>query len=479
MGVLAPSDTSDHNVERPNVFGVRHFQSILLFFGMCFGYFLRVNISAAIVPMTQPTADQPFYEWDPAKKSLILSSFFWGYVACQMPASLMAKRFGGKLVLGISTCVGSILTILNPLIADKGDWVFVCVIRVLIGFTQGTVYPCTHTLLAKWVPRQERGFLSCIVYSGAEFGTALLLAISGSIFDSEMGWPGIFYITGAIGIVWSLVFLIFGADSPRNTKFISEAEKKYIECSTGSDNQQINAAVPWKTILTSACVYGLTAAHAGYTWGFYTLLNEIPTYMANVLHFNVKTNALLSALPYFVMWILCIVVSPIADTLINRNITSVTASRKIFNTIGQWVPMVCLIGLGYMTEDQKTPAIILLTIGVGLNAASFCGYLVNHMDLSPNFAGLLMGITNTVSNLLSICTPLVVGAIVVDEEDPNEWRIVFFITAGVYLICNGLFLIFGKATVQPWNNVNNSVSTSTSLSNDTESVPTANTDSHP
>lgn len=117
---------------------------------------------------------------------------------------------------------------------------FVCVIRVLIGFTQGTVYPCTHTLLAKWVPRQERGFLSCIVYSGAEFGTALLLAISGSIFDSEMGWPGIFYITGAIGIVWSLVFLIFGADSPRNTKFISEAEKKYIECSTGSDNQQIN-----------------------------------------------------------------------------------------------------------------------------------------------------------------------------------------------------------------------------------------------
>ncbi|XP_061397385.1 putative inorganic phosphate cotransporter [Musca vetustissima] len=439
---------------------------------MCFGYFLRVNISAAIVPMTQPTADQPFYDWDPSTKSLILSSFFWGYVACQMPASLMAKRFGGKLVLGISTCLGSILTILHPLVAAKGDWVLVCILRVMVGFTQGPVYPCIHTLLAKWVPHQERGFLACLVYSGAQFGTALLLAVSGNIFDSGMGWPGIFYITGGVGIIWAVVFIIFGANSPRDTQFISESELKYIECSTGSDNQQINAAVPWKAMFTSACFYGLIAAHCGFTWGFYTLLTEIPTYMANVLHFNVKTNALLSALPYFVMWILCLVVSPIADTLINRNITSVTASRKIFNTIGQWVPMVCLIALGYMTEDQKTTATVLLTVAVGFNAASFCGYLVNHMDLSPNYAGLMMGVTNMASNLLSICTPLVVGAIVVDEESPDEWRIVFFITAGVYLICNGLFLVFGKATVQPWNYVNIS-SSSTTLPNNTDGLSVA------
>ncbi|XP_073844725.1 major Facilitator Superfamily Transporter 12 isoform X2 [Musca autumnalis] len=475
MGILTTADGSDHDMERPNIFGIRHVQSILLFFGMAFGYFLRVNISAAIVPMTQSTTDQPFYDWDPSTKSLILSSFFWGYVACQIPASLMAKRFGGKVVLGISTCVGSILTILHPLAADKGGWEFVCVLRVLIGFNQGTVYPCMHTLLSKWVPRQERGFLSCVVYSGAQFGTALLLAISGSIFDSNVGWPGIFYITGGIGILWSGIFLIFGADTPRDTKYISVAEQKYIENSTGSDHQQINAAVPWKAMFTSPCFYGLIAAHCGFTWGFYTLLTEIPTYMANVLHFNVKTNALLSALPYFVMWILCLVVSPIADTLINRNITSVTASRKIFNSIGQWVPMVCLIALGYMSEDQKTIATVLLTIAVGFNAASFCGYLVNHMDLSPNFAGLMMGVTNMVSNLLSIFTPLVVGAIVIDEESPDEWRIVFFITAGVYLLCNGLFLLFGKATVQPWNNVNISASTTT-LPNNTDGVSV--TDSH-
>lgn len=219
--------------------------------------------------------------------------------------------------------------------------------------------------------------------------------------------------------------------------------------------------VPWKSILTSLPFYGLLAAHSGFTWGFYTLLTEMPTYMSSVLRLEVKSNALLSALPYFVMWLLCLIVSPISDMLINRKIISITVARKLFNSIGQWIPMGCLIALGYMTEDTKDYAIVLLTIAVGFNAASLCGYLVNHMDLSPNFAGPLMGITNCVSNICSLVAPLVVGAIVSDEEDPDQWRIVFFITAGVYLVSNGLFVIFGQATVQPWNDkvVSNSTTT--------------------
>ncbi|XP_075169564.1 major Facilitator Superfamily Transporter 12 [Haematobia irritans] len=462
MAALTRKNSSVNVIEKPNIIGIRHFQALLLFLGMTFGYFLRVNISAAIVPMTQCTnVVNSCYDWDSSTKSIILSSFFWGYVVSQMPSSLLAKRFGGKWVLGIATAIGSVATLFIPLSATNGDWVLVCIMRVIIGFTQGSVYPCVHTLLAQWVPRNERGFLLTSVYSGAQFGTALLLAVSGTMFDSSMGWPSIFYITAGVGFLWAGSFLIFGADTPRETKFISEAEQKYIETSTGSalHQQEKSLPIPWKSMFSSSCFYGLIAAHCGFTWGFYTLLTEIPTYMTNILHFNVKTNALLSALPYFFMWLLCLLVSPIADALINRNVISVTTSRKIFNTIGQWVPMCCLIALGYMTEDEKILAITLLTFGVGFNAASFCGYLVNHMDLSPNFAGCMMGVTNGLSNLLSVFAPLVVGAIVVDEESPEQWRIVFFITAGVYLVCNGLFLIFGKATVQPWNNAGLSSST--------------------
>ena len=36
----------------------------------------------------------------------------------------------------------------------------------------------------------------------------------------------------------------------------------------------------------------------------------------------------------------------------------------------------------------------------------------NHMDLSPNYAGTLMGITNTMANIAGFVTPYVVGSII-------------------------------------------------------------------
>uniref|UniRef100_A0A1A9WGM3 Putative inorganic phosphate cotransporter n=1 Tax=Glossina brevipalpis TaxID=37001 RepID=A0A1A9WGM3_9MUSC len=437
-----------------NYFGVRHIQASFLFFGICFGYFLRVNISAAIVPMTQPNSEYISYEyWDSRTKSLILSSFFWGYVLAQVPASILARRFGGKVVLGGATAAGALITTFHPVAVVKGDWKLLCFLRVLVGLTQGVVYPCLHTLLAKWVPHTERGFLSAFVYSGAQFGTAILLVISGSIFNSNMRWPGIFYISGGIALLWSIIFLIFGSDSPRNSNNISKHERNYIEALTGADDQQSqDMVVPWKSIFTSIPFFALIAAHCGFTWGFYTLLTEVPTYLSSVLNLDIKSNALLSALPYFVMWILCLTLSPIADLLINHRIISVTVSRKLFNSIGQWTPMACLIALGYINQNAITLSIVLLTIGIGFNAASFCGYLVNHMDLSPNFAGTLMGVTNGISNLLSIFAPLVAGSIIQNnEEDPEEWRKVFLITATFYFLCNLIFVVFGKATVQPWD----------------------------
>ncbi|XP_062135984.1 putative inorganic phosphate cotransporter isoform X2 [Drosophila sulfurigaster albostrigata] len=468
-------DTSTEKPEKPSRFGARHWQAIQMFLGMMINYFQRVNISAGIVPMTTPTADAPYYEWDLSQKSLILSSFFWGYVVSQVPAGLLAKRFGAKYVICLATAVGGIMCFFHPMAAN-GGYINICVLRVLTGLVQGCVYPCFHTLLSKWVPRTERGFLTTGVYSGAQFGTAVILVSSGNIFESSMGWPGLFYISGGLGLAWALLFFWQGADEPATSSSISKLERDYIESLTGSNTSSQSLAIPWKDIFTSGAFYGLLAAHCGFTWGFYTLLTEMPTYMSSVLKLDVKSNAVLSSLPYFAMGILCFVVSPISDLLINRGTISVTTARKLFNSIGQWVPMACLIGLGYMTADEKTGAIVLLTLAVGINAACFCGYLVNHMDLSPNFAGPMMGVTNGLAGVTSIIAPLIVGVVLSNEEDPTQWRLVFFITGAIYLLCNLLFVIFGKATVQPWNEPPSMSSTMTLRSNiQTDSRTTAPT----
>jgi hypothetical protein len=38
---------------------------------------------------------------------------------------------------------------------------------------------------------------------------------------------------------------------------------------------------------SKAC-WAVGAANVGHAWGFYTLLTELPSYMDNILHFNMK-----------------------------------------------------------------------------------------------------------------------------------------------------------------------------------------------
>lgn len=301
--------------------------------------------------------------------------------------------------------------------AKIGDWQLVCALRVLEGLMQSFGYPCTHTLLAEWVPLSERGRLASMVYSGGPLGTVLMLAISGAIASSKLGWPGIFYISGSFGLIWAAVWFILGANNPSESKLIGEKEKQFLEETIGSQNKtdsEMNP-IPWRGIFTSVPFWALLFVHCCQNWGFWTLLTKIPTYMSTVLEFDIKSNALLSALPYFVLWCLSFLFSFVADYLNNNKIISTGASRKLFNSIGHYGPMVMLIGLGYVPKENTDTAVILLTLAVGMNAGTYVGYLINHMDLSPNYAGVLMGLTNFVSNIVSIIAPLMVGVIVGDD----------------------------------------------------------------
>ena len=159
----------------------------------------------------------------------------------------------------------------------------------------------------------------------------------------------------------------------------------------------------------------LTVAHCAHNWGFWTILTEIPSYMKSVLHFNIKQNALLSALPYFAMLVMSLTLSPFADWMNNKKILKVEFSRKLFNTIGLWGPMTALIALAYVTsKDQSTLAVTLVTVAVGINAATYLGFQINHLDLAPNHSGTLMGITNCSANIMSIIAPLLVGGVLQD-----------------------------------------------------------------
>lgn len=444
---------SDQETNAPSGFGIRHVQTLLLFFGLTVAYALRVNLSVAIVAMVDKTgnAKDTHFDWDEQTKSVILSSFFWGYVVTQIPAGQMAQRVGAKILLLFSLGICSTLAVLTPLFADLGGSKLVIALRIVQGLSQGFIFPSTHTLLSKWAPVSERGRLGTYCYAGAQFGTVVMLAISGFLASSPIGWPGIFYVSGAAGIVWTIVWFFFGGNSPVEHGSISAEERDFIENSLGNQDHSKKIVTPWRAILTSAPMIALTVAHCSHNWGFWTLLTEMPTFMKNVLELDIKSNALLSSLPYLVMWILSMIFSPISDFLINRQYLSRVTSRKLFNTIGLWIPMTALLGLAFVPKGEIEMAVALLTTAVGINSATYLGFQVNHIDLAPNHAGTMMGITNCAANIMSIIAPLVVGLVLHEANDPVQWRTVFYISAAIYFFGNLVFIILGKADIQPWN----------------------------
>ncbi|XP_072745686.1 putative inorganic phosphate cotransporter isoform X1 [Anoplolepis gracilipes] len=438
------------------IFGIRHVQILLLFLGMTIGYSLRVAMSVAIVAMADAKTANPDiedYGWDQVQKNLVLSSFFWGYVITQVPSGYIAGIWSGQKLLSIGMLLCGILNIVTPIVTSRWDLPAVLVCRIGMGLTQACLLPCVQTLLSKWAPPSERARLGTFAYAGAQFGTVITMPISGFLAMSSLGWPSIFYIFGTLAILWSMVFLYFGADSPAEHRNISQKERMFIEKSLrtteneNESNQKLR--IPWKEMFTSLPMWALMIVHCGQNWGYWTLLTEMPSYMTGVMK-NIEKSGVFSALPYLAMWILSFPISWLADYSLKKG-ASRGSVRKTCNTVAHWGPAIALACMSIVPTDDYTWAVVILTLAVGLNAGSLCGYQINHIDLSPNFAGTMMSITNCFATITAIIAPLICGLIVTDETNVYQWNIVFYVSAAIFFLGNLIFMIWGKGEVQWWN----------------------------
>ncbi|XP_037294522.1 putative inorganic phosphate cotransporter [Manduca sexta] len=438
------------SVENPKSrIGIRHLQAILLFFALVLAYGMRVNMSIAIVVMTDKDLEGS-YDWSMQIQSVILSSFFWGYVILQVPGGELAARFGGSKLVTLSIALNAIVCILIPLSVSYGGWKLMCACRVFQGLTQGFLVPSIHGLIGKWAPVEEKGRLGAMVHSGPYLGNSIQFVAAGYIANA-WGWPAIFYANGAVGVLWTIIYIFLGSDSPQKSRMISQEERLYIQSSLGQVGQQKILKTPWKAIWTSMPFISLIFVHCGQNWGLWTLMTEMPSYMRQVLGVDIKSNGLMSALPYMAIYLLSYPFGFLADYIPNKKWLSVTATRKLSNSIGFFGPAIALIFLSYTPAGNVVMGVALLTIVVGLNVGHITGFVLVHLDMAPNFAGTLLGITNCSANIISIIAPLVAGAVLKDETDPDQWRKVFYISSAVYIVGNTIYLIFGTSEKQKWN----------------------------
>lgn len=436
----------------------RYFVAIMGFCGFFNVYILRVNLSIAVVAMT---ADRyiiaengtsinigPEYNWSNQLQGYILSSFFYGYIATQFAGGYFAVKFGGKALFGLGIAVTSLLTIVTPFLIYTNVYLLITV-RVIEGLFEGVTYPCMHAVWSKWAPPLERSRLATFTFSGCFVGTVVAMPSCAYLADA-LGWESVFYICGASGLLWYATWFFFVSGTPQEDPKISQEELTYIENSfkEASSKQTYTKVVPWKEIFTSFPVWACIISHFGENWGFYTLLTQLPKYLKDIYSYDLGQSGFLSALPYFVMAIIIQFSGQWADWFLVKGILSTTQVRKIFNCFGFIAQTIFMLTAAFWSDSIGS--VFCLTMAVGLGAFAWAGFSVNHLDLAPQFASVLMGIGNTFATIPGIVSPIIAGYIVQIPPTAEEWQIVFFITAGIYLFGAIFYGIFASGDLQPW-----------------------------
>ncbi|XP_046329728.2 sialin-like [Haliotis rufescens] len=390
--------------------------------------------------------------WDKTTQGLVLGAYFWGYLVSQVPAGWLATKYGGKRVYGWSMLVCSLLTFLTPIVATT-NYIAVMALRIILGLASGAAFPAMHTFWGNWAPPLERSKLTAFTYAGAQVGNVVTFPLAGFLckYGFAGGWPSIFYVLGAMSLVWFFLWMFFVSDTPAQHKRISGNERRYIEHTLRDSvrsHKKLN--VPWKSIALSLPSYAIIVSNITSDWGAYTLLTNIPTYMNEVLKFDIAANGLYSALPYIVFWVIINLAGWLADFVRRRSIFTTTNTRKIFDSFGKVIPAVMLVGLGYVDCSQPALAITLLVLGVSLTGFQFSGFIVNHVDIAPAYAGILFGISNSIAAVTGFISPVVVGVITSESQTRAEWQVVFYIAAAMYGFGAIFYVIFASGELQPW-----------------------------
>ncbi|XP_055701272.1 vesicular glutamate transporter 1-like [Phlebotomus papatasi] len=434
----------------------RYIVVMMAFFGFFNVYALRVNLSVAIVAMTQKinvtlengtVVQEQLFDWDTTQQGLVLSSFFYGYIWTQFIGGVLASKIGGHYVFGAGIGITAILTLLTPIAANHSVYMLLAV-RIVEGVFEGVTFPCIHAVWARWAPVYERSRMATIAYAGNYAGTVIAMPLSG-VLAVRFGWESVFYVFGAIGCIWLVAWFLIVRAGPECDPFISVQERQYIENSIGDPNEKKNIKHPWKAIFTSTAVWAIVASNFAENWGFYTLLTQLPTFLKDTLHFEVGKTGFVSAIPYLVMGSLLGISGYLADWSQVKGYLTTSQVRKYFNCgafLGQTVFMMLA---AYLLDPTGTVASI--TVAVGLGAFAWSGFIVNPLDLAPNHASVILGFSNMIGTIPGIVSPLLTGYIT-SERTKEQWQIVFYITSGIYCFGCVIYWFFSSGELQPWAN---------------------------
>jgi len=159
--------------------------------------------------------------------------------------------------------------------------------------------------------------------------------------------------------------MILTTDSPKTHKYISSSELNYILESTSQRTDNNIQKAPWLAILGSKACIAIFISHFCYNWSMFFFLTELPSFMNDILLFDIETSGIFSTLPYLACWIIACFGAYMSDIIINYKIMTRKSARKLFNILGLFFGSVSMILLSLVTCTSPYMAVGFLTVGYG------------------------------------------------------------------------------------------------------------------
>jgi ACS family hexuronate transporter-like MFS transporter len=318
----------------------------LLMLGAMVNYLTRSTLGVAAPTLLADLHITPReYSW--------IVGAFQGAIMLQPVCGYVLDVLGLKLGFALFAAAWSVISMAHGL---GRNWQTLAVLRGMLGFAEGAANPAGMKATSEWFPAKERGLASGVFNIGASVGSMLAppLVVWAIL---AYNWQAAFVVTGALGLVWVALWLLF-YHPPERHPALSDQERAFIAQGQEAHLRSAGTRPSVRTIAGQRNFWGIAIPRflADPTWGTLTLW--LPLYLTSVRHFDLTQIALFAWMPFVGADLGSVFGGTVSMALQKRGVGLINARRMAF-TLGA-ILMTAVSLVGYVESPYTAIALITL-----------------------------------------------------------------------------------------------------------------------
>jgi ACS family D-galactonate transporter-like MFS transporter len=409
----------------------------MIFVSVVINYMDRSNLSIAAPHLSKDLG------LSSVQMGYIFAAFGWTYALLQIPGGLLVDKFGPRVMYTISIIGWSLATLLQA--AVKG-FAGLLGLRLAVGIFEVPSFPANNRIVTSWFPEGERASAIAFYTSGQFVGIAFLTPVLVGV-QSLIGWKGMFIVSGAVGIIWGIIWYVLYRD-PKKHKTVNQAELEYIaeggglvEIKDQTNKSETKKADKkhLKVVFTHRKLWGIYIGQFCAMSMLWFFLTWFPTYLVEYRGLDFIKSGFLASVPFIAAFIGVLLGGTFSDWLVKRGV-SISVARKTPIITGLLLST-SIIGANFVNNTTLIIAFMTLAF-FGNGFASITWSLVS--ALAPKeLLGMTGGTFNFIGNLSSIVIPIVIGYLV---KGGNFAPALVFISVIALMGALSYILIVGKVS---------------------------------